>query len=520
MYFSIKYKILLTIFISTVAVVGGMWLLVSRSFDRGFVGYISSVEQDVQKHLARALADEYRRDGGWDKLKSNPRRWHELHMESLVKSGPAPFTRAFRVAPPDVVIPAPGPPVAGSVALPFPGPPDAGVDELPFNVPVPGPPVGAIERMPGPHAGMRFLAHGPVPRTILFDADKNVVLGQVGERGKVDYSPIIVDGQTVGYLGVRPPAQPFEHHEVQFSRRQAHAFMTIAVIMMALSALIALPMTRRLVKPIGELSSATRRLASGRYDTRISVSSNDELGKLSRDFNTLARTLEDNERSRRQWIADISHELRTPLSVLQGEIEAMQDGVRESTPERLQSLHQQTASLARLVNDLYELSMSDIGALSYQKQRVNLAELLQSCIESWREPFAGRRIELRVHLPSGTKPAVFGDPNRLRQLIINLFENSLHYTDPGGVVELRLSVEGGSAVIDVQDSAPGVAEQHQPRLFDRLYRVETSRSRATGGTGLGLAICKSIVDAHEGQITAQTSALGGLWVRVTLPVES
>ncbi|MGH8248273.1 MAG: ATP-binding protein, partial [Gammaproteobacteria bacterium] len=293
--------------------------------------------------------------------------------------------------------------------------------------------------------------------------------------------------------------------------------MTIAVIMMALSALIALPMARQLVKPIGELSSATRRLASGRYDTRTSVVSNDELGKLSRDFNTLAKTLEDNERSRRQWIADISHELRTPLSVLQGEIEAMQDGVRDCTPERLHTLHQQTLSLARLVNDLYELSLSDIGALSYQKQPVKLAELLQGCIESWREQFAGRGITMQVHVPSGTAPMVFGDPNRLRQLVFNLFENSLRYTDPGGVIEVGLAVAGPNAVIDVQDSAPGVVEQHHPRLFDRLYRVETSRSRATGGTGLGLAICKNIVDAHEGQITAQASPLGGLWVRITLP---
>ncbi|MBI2970501.1 MAG: HAMP domain-containing protein [Gammaproteobacteria bacterium] len=488
MFLSIKYKILLALCITTVAVVGGMWLMVKWSFDRGFLRYISSVEQESRAGLVQSLADEYRREGGWKELIASPRRWHELQVESALRAGESRRSSGFPVGTPDHFVRAPLP--------------------TPFGQP------------PPPHRGVRFMWHRRFPPAVLLDENRQPLIGRAGEDEIVDYSPVDVDGRTVGYLGFRP-RPPLPHaQELQFSKRQAHAFMAIAVVMMVISALVALPLAGRLVKPVRELSVATRRLASGNYDTRIPVGGNDELGRLSRDFNSLAKTLEDNERSRRQWIADISHELRTPLAVLQGEIEAMQDGIRECTPARLQSLHLQTASLARLVNDLYELSLSDIGALSYQKQPVELDALLTECVETWREKFAARSIVVRLTTATQRPCAVFGDPNRLRQLLFNLLENSLRYTDPGGVVEIRLDSAAGRVQIDVQDSAPGVSEAHLPRLFERLYRVENSRSRATGGTGLGLAICRSIVDAHEGRIEARASALGGLWIRVELPMEN
>ena len=202
-----------------------------------------------------------------------------------------------------------------------------------------------------------------------------------------------------------------------------------------------------MVRRIRDLASATHLLASGKFDTRVSGDSSDELGQLSRDFNTLALTLEKNEAARRQWVADISHELRTPLSVLRGEIEAFQDGVREATPQAIGALHGEVMKLGRLVEDLYELSLSDLGALTYRRTDTDLG----------RPPAAGDRpVPARVRRAgdpprsrraarSGRSP-LFADPDRLNQLFSNLLENSLKYTDGGGRLKVRIEREERTAV--------------------------------------------------------------------------
>ena len=491
MYFSIKYKILLTLITATAIVVGGMWLFTKLSFERGFVKYVKSMDAEVESRLLQGLVREYRGNGGWAPLRDNPDRWHELLIESVVNSGPRGMGRRFPVDPDGDVVH-----FMSRDALP----------------------------MPAPHGRATFerrIAHfRPFgTRMLLLDAERQPVTGRVRAGEAMRTTPIVVDGATVGFLATRPMPPLGEAHELRFSERQAHAFMTIALIAMVVSVLLALLMSRQLVKPIRALSDATRKLAAGGYDTRINTRSRDELGQLARDFNSLAKTLEQNEGSRRRWIADISHELRTPLAILQGEIEAMQDRVRDCTPERLTALHGETLNLARLVNDLYELSLSDIGALSYQKQSLDLRKLLEASVQAYREEFAGKGIELEFKSNRALPARVFGDPDRLQQLFSNLLGNSLRYTDAGGRVQVSLSARDGHAVIDVQDSAPGVAEAHLGRLFERLYRVDPSRSRETGGAGLGLAICRNIVEAHDGRISARASDLGGLRVQVDLPLD-
>ncbi|MGZ8429854.1 MAG: ATP-binding protein, partial [Candidatus Deferrimicrobiaceae bacterium] len=296
------------------------------------------------------------------------------------------------------------------------------------------------------------------------------------------------------------------------------AFALIALAIACGAALLSFPLAHRMVKRIGDLAEATHRLASGKYDVRVEVSSSDELGRLAQDFNTLALTLEKNEQARRQWVADISHELRTPLSVLRGEIEALQDGIRAATPETIGGLHGEVMKLGRLVDDLYELSLSDIGALTYRMSDTDLADVLNQALDLYRSDFADKNISLETDLSSGPAIPLFADADRLHQLFSNLLENSLKYTDPGGRLRVRIERDGETAIIHFQDSAPGVPGTETGKLFDRLYRVEGSRSRATGGAGLGLAICRNIVEAHKGTITALSSPLGGLWVRVELPV--
>jgi two-component system sensor histidine kinase BaeS len=250
----------------------------------------------------------------------------------------------------------------------------------------------------------------------------------------------------------------------------------------------------------------------------VPVGRSDELGQLARDFNSLALALEKNEQARRQWVADISHELRTPLTVLRGEIEALQDGVRQPNPQAIGSLHGEVLRLGRLVDDLYQLALSDLGALTYRKTEAHLDELLDQAIEPLKEEFSRKGIALQVDRPAGSHLTLLADPERLHQLFGNLLENSLKYTDAGGRLDIRLETTADEAVIHFSDSAPGVTGPELDKLFDRLYRVENSRNRHTGGAGLGLSICRNIVEAHEGTIIARPSPLGGVWITVRLPI--
>ncbi len=485
MYLSIKYKVLLTLVVITTSAVLVMWLMVKWSFDRGFLRYVSDVERAAHQGLVDALADEYQRSGDWERLRHNPRRFQELQLISLLRSD---LRRHVAMAPPLWI---------GQF---FPNPrvgAGATMGAMPFNLPVAAPHLAAV----------------------LLDADHEFVVGRGSEVDDLDLLPITVSGREVGFLGIRPPPGLTDRHDLYFSQRQAHALMAIALAVIALAALMAWPISRQLVRPIRELSLGAQRLAAGEYDMRMTPGPGDELGQLTADFNSLAKVLQENEKSRRRWIADISHELRTPLSILQGEIEAMQDGIRTPDAERLQVLHNETTNLTRLVKDLYELSLSDIGALSYQKRPTDLENVLAGCVAGYRDKFADRGIELSWLSSCADGVTVPGDADRLKQLFSNLLSNSLRYTDADGRVEVGLSRRGDVAVIDLRDSAPGVPAEHLPHLFERLYRVESSRSRATGGSGLGLSICRSIVEAHDGRISAQGSSLGGLWIQVELPVE-
>lgn len=220
---------------------------------------------------------------------------------------------------------------------------------------------------------------------------------------------------------------------------------------------------------------------------------------------------------RRDFMADISHELRTPLAVLRGELEAIQDGVRQFTPESVASLQAEVGTLTKLVDDLHQLSMSDEGALAYQKAPVDVINILEVVTGAFRERFASRDLKINLSLPDSA--VVFGDRDRLMQLFNNLLENSLRYTDGGGALHISGRQENGHFALTFADSAPGVKDAQLEKLFERFYRTEGSRNRASGGSGLGLAICVNIVEAHGGTIRAAHSPFGGVSITVELPLE-
>ncbi|ANJ87233.1 ATP-binding protein [Pandoraea oxalativorans] len=295
--------------------------------------------------------------------------------------------------------------------------------------------------------------------------------------------------------------------------------MYLAILGVALLGAVALRLAQRLLVPVTPLLEATHRMAMGDYSVRAPTAGADELARLAVDLNRLADTLAQNDRLRRNLLADISHELRTPLSILRGEIEAMEDGVRPLTQDALASLRVEISLLSKLIDDLYELSLSDVGALTYEFAPVDMTERVATSVAAFGDWFEAKDIALNVHLPDDTL-TVDGDLHRLTQLIGNLFVNSLRYTDGGGAVHVYLSATETQLRLEIEDSAPGVPDDALPRLFERLFRVEASRSRRSGGAGLGLALCKHIVEAHGGQIAARHSPLGGLALAITLPRQS
>jgi two-component system sensor histidine kinase BaeS len=244
----------------------------------------------------------------------------------------------------------------------------------------------------------------------------------------------------------------------------------------------------------------------------------DEIARLGDDVNRLSSALSEHESVRRRWMSDIAHELRTPLAIIAGELEAMVDGVRPMDTEQLGSLQEEVKHLATIIDDLHSLALTDSGALAYKMQKLDLNELVPLVIDSFRGVTAQKDLDLEFS-NNGNKVGLHGDENRLRQLLDNLLDNAVRYTDAGGRISINLEARDQQAILTVSDTAPGASEEDCERLFERLYRLEASRNRNSGGSGLGLAICRNIVEAHGGQIQAEPGPLGGLLVTVALPLE-
>lgn len=465
---SLRVKVFLVLLLAMVSVVVAMAGFMRWSFRQGFVDFLESRQQARVERLVASLAELYRQEGGWQGLRQDRPRWWRLIAEG--RAG------------------APGP--------------------------APGGPGGKPRGMGhGPGGG-----HGMDAGLALLDADKALLFGRALDPARMVLTAIRSDGQVVGYVGRMPGRDLSEIVDVRFLEAQQRAFIGIALVVGALAAALSWPLANALARPLRRLADAARELSLGRFQARVKVHGNDELADLGRDFNDLARVLEQTETARRQWMADISHELRTPLALLRAELEAVQDGVRPLDAGTVTSLQADVERLNRLVEDLYQLSMTDLGALSYHKRPVDPLALLRDDIEALRGEFERHGLALALNATPNAGVTLHADPDRLSQLFRNLLQNSLRYTDPGGRLEIHAQLAEGRLRLDFEDTPPGVPEAALARLFDRFFRVDASRSRASGGAGLGLAICRNIVAAHDGRIEARPSSLGGLGVRVELPL--
>ena len=345
-------------------------------------------------------------------------------------------------------------------------------------------------------------------RLILLNKDNEVIAGVEYLPKKSIKVPLNYKDNKIGTLALISAPFLSKQEDLRFQQATRSTLYSVGAIALVIAALISLLLTLNFTGPVRKLARATKSLIGGEFKTRVNIKNKDELGKLSRDFNVLAKTLDKNAESQKQWLADISHELRTPLAILKSELEAIEDGVREFDQEAHKSLSNEVNRLSTLVNDLYELTLSDIGAMRYQMDEVDLKEILNKAIESYIERFKSQGIELKIEINESI--TILGDQLRLTQLFTNLLENSLRYTDSPGIIEISLITLNNNAVITFSDSSPGVKQSSIDKIFDRFYREELSRSREKGGAGLGLAICAEIIDAHSGTIKASPSDLNGL----------
>jgi two-component system sensor histidine kinase BaeS len=318
---------------------------------------------------------------------------------------------------------------------------------------------------------------------------------------------------------MQPIDRESDANEVRFLRAQYFGMAGVALVLLVTALGVATWLSRQWARPLTAVREATSRIAHGELGVRVPLTRGDEIGDVVKNVNLMAESLQRMEGARRRWMADISHELRTPLAGLRGEAEALLDGVRPLTRAAVVSLHEDMLRLSALVDDLHLLAMADLHSLPCRLADIDAVELVRDTVRR----FESRALATGLTLTCDAMPphlAVLWDPARIEQLLSNLLENSLRYTDVPGLIEVALTTEGDQVQLSVSDSAPGAAASDLSRLFEPLYRADEARGRHNGGSGLGLAICVAIAQAHGGRMAAQPATLGGLLITLVLPIQA
>ena len=467
MRFTLFKKMLISLlFISFLMILGMAWLI-NSSFQRGLQDYLNQSEEEKLKLIAEQIAPYYSERSEWQSL--DIEQWKFVLAQVFIQS--IKNKKEMKQA--------------------------------------------ALK-----HA-KRGIKHN-IKRVDLLDRNFNPIF-QSGKPHPINQQiriPVKYQGETIAWVSTKKRSAISGGLEKNFYHQQQRNFMWIVLWVTLLSFVLAWFLVRHLLTPLKRLENAANSLQQGDYTTQIEVEGEDELANLSERFNELSLSLQRQKENREQWLSDISHELRTPISVLRSEIEALQDGIRQPEPRYIDSLHSQVQNLSQLVNDLYQLSLSDAGLQFDLSERIDVQKILAMSCSQYLIRCQEREIQLDTFIDLKEATHIMGDQQSLIQLFSNLLENSLRYTDAAGKLRVELKVKNDQLKICIEDSMPGVPDNALPKLFERLYRVDESRSRLSGGSGLGLTICETIVHAHQGKISASHSPLGGLAITINLPLPS
>lgn len=318
---------------------------------------------------------------------------------------------------------------------------------------------------------------------------------------------------------VGPISGDMAHHLDEALARALLLSLAIAVTAALLTALgVSWFITRRLSQPITQMAVAATRIAGGDYRTRVPESHlGEEFAALDHAFNRMASTLDHTERRRRELLADVAHELRTPIATVDSFLEGIEDGVIPASPQTWRTLRDQTARLRRLVDDIDAVSRAEERQLDLRPQALTVDEAVEEAVRAATAAFAGKGVLLE-HRPSPIHATVRADPDRLREILDNLLGNALRHTPPGGVVTITTVTRAGEVQVAVADTGAGIAAAHVPHVFDRFYRADPARSRATGGSGIGLTIARALAQAHGGDLRVASDGLGrGATFTLALP---
>jgi signal transduction histidine kinase len=396
--------------------------------------------------------------------------------------------------------------------------------------------IGAIVVRTGSRYGRRAGAF-PAPLT-LTDVDGLVIYGglrhtagQALTEVELDRAaPVEVDDETVGWvLFAEFAGEEFNQAESPEARflenvNQSVLFGALAAIGVAL--VIGIFLARTISGPVREVTAATHMVAGGDLGYQVPVRTRDELGELAASFNRMSADLARANQQRRQMTADIAHDLRTPLSVILGYMEALSTGRLEATPETFEIMYDRGRHLQHLIDDLRTLGLADAGELTLNRRPVEPAALLEHTalahMVQAQEKGVTLRLEAAAHEPVAGQPVadlpeIEVDPERMTQVLGNLISNALRYTPPGGEIVLSAGRDEGAVLLSVRDTGAGIEAEDLPHIFDRFYRSDKSRQQ-NGESGLGLAIARSIVLAHDGEITAASTPGEGTTFTITISV--
>lgn len=468
----IQNKLFLVIFSFSLLLVTALVLLIQWSINRGIVDYVNSKEVETLKPLVTQLVNEYKKHNSWDMLQNNHQKFGDLLFLTL-QDDITELSRTFK-------------------------------NRLPQEKNDRPP---RMERRPPPHNEI----------FALLDKNKNLIAGHYLEYADYNQTSLEINNVNIGWLVSPKYKHITDGYELDFIKQQQSYLGLIALVAMLMVGLITLPLARHLAEPIKKIILGMHKLTQGDYEQHIKLDRKDELGDLSRDFNTLAVTLHENESARKRWLANISHELRTPVAILRGELEAMLDDVRPLSKNNIESANDEVKHLQHLIDDLHQLTSAEIGGMHYRKERVNMSKWLNSEADKYASYLSVSNTGLVIDIKS-TEVNILADLTRLCQLFENLINNCIKYAE-ASLMTISLNIEHGYVCINVEDNGIGVKEPHLTHLFEYLYRVDNSRNRETGGAGLGLSICEHIVSAHQGSIEAAASRLGGLAIIIRLPIE-
>jgi signal transduction histidine kinase len=460
MFQSLRFRLLVVLILAVVAAVGGMAFFNTLATTRMFTRYEEDRRMTRHQRFEGLLAQHYAQNESWSGVQPVAERLGQITGERVILADEE------------------GQIVADSAG------------ELV------GQPVGGDWDTPA----AQILHHGTEVGVLYTDFS-----GRDVDPGKVFPDPARV-----------PPPPGVEPESMVFLTSVNRTLLLIAVVAGLSAVLLILGLSRRILTPVEALTAAVRRMEAGDLSQRVEVTSQDEIGELAQAFNAMADGLARLEELRRNMVTDVAHELRTPLSNIRGYLEALQDGVVEPERHIIDSLHEEAMLLNHLVDDLQELSLAEAGQLRLERQPVALADIVDRAVEAVRLRAKAKGVTLQVDLPEDLLVDV--DPQRVGQVLRNLIENALAHTPPDGEVGVAACASDQWVEVSVRDTGSGIAAEDLPYVFERFYRVDKSRSRATGGAGLGLAIARSLVEAHGGRIWVESTEGEGSTFTFALPI--